>query len=190
MPRHWDEGLDYEKTYKRLVNHLRALREDATEKGLVRRFYTMVLLTQLRNGSRVGEAIDMVCHAMRTGERDARVRVEKRSDGETRRMILPDEITRLDLLQTRAVCEERLARGKRWLVSLISTYARRRLGFNTHSLRYAFITHLSRHGYSPQVIAKITGHKRLDFILSYTQEKLADKILENLPGLKTGKRKR
>jgi len=54
------------------------------------------------------------------------------------------------------------------------------LGINRHSLRYAFITYLLRKGISPSLIAKITRHKNLNYILTYTQQKTADKILEKL----------
>ncbi|MEM4155997.1 MAG: hypothetical protein QXQ38_04645 [Archaeoglobaceae archaeon] len=48
-------------------------------------------------------------------------------------------------------------------------------------MRYAFISYLAKRGVSPQIIAKITRHSKLDMILNYTQEKLADEILIKLP---------
>ncbi|RLF23437.1 MAG: hypothetical protein DRN15_06345 [Thermoprotei archaeon] len=62
----------------------------------------------------------------------------------------------------------------------VQLYARKELGINRHSLRYAFITYLLRKGISPSLIAKITRHKNLNYILTYTQQKTADKILEKL----------
>jgi hypothetical protein len=35
-------------------------------------------------------------------------------------------------------------------------------------------------GVSPSIIAKITKHSRLDYILTYTQEKTAEEILRKL----------
>jgi len=35
------------------------------------------------------------------------------------------------------------------------------MSFNTHSLRYAFITHLLRPSHSPSIAAKIMGHSPL-----------------------------
>jgi len=41
-------------------------------------------------------------------------------------------------------------------------YCRRAYGFNTHSLRYAFVSYLLKRGVSPSIAAKITGHRSLD----------------------------
>ena len=53
----------------------------------------------------------------------------------------------------------------------------RLLGVNTHTLRYAYITYLIRKGYNPSLIAKITHHSNLNYILTYTQRKQAEMIL-------------
>ena len=62
----------------------------------------------------------------------------------------------------------------------LKVYSKCTYGFNTHSLRYAFITYLLRQGVSPSIIAKITKHSRLDYILTYTQEKTAEEVLRKL----------
>jgi site-specific recombinase XerD len=59
----------------------------------------------------------------------------------------------------------------------IAVYTRKTYGFNTHALRYAFITHLLKKGVSPSIIARITGHASLDYILHYTELKTAEDIL-------------
>ncbi len=55
----------------------------------------------------------------------------------------------------------------------------RLLGINTHTLRYSYITYLIRKGYNPSLIAKITHHSNLNYILTYTQRKQAEFILYN-----------
>ena len=62
----------------------------------------------------------------------------------------------------------------------LKIYSKCTYGFNMRSMRYAFITYLLRQGVSPSIIAKITKHVRLDYILTYTQEKTAEEILRKL----------
>jgi len=49
----------------------------------------------------------------------------------------------------------------------------------SHALRYAFITHLLKKGVSPSIIARITGHTSLNYILHYTETKTAEDILSS-----------
>jgi len=51
---------------------------------------------------------------------------------------------------------------------------------NTHSFRYALISFLAKNGTDPAIIAKITGHKKLDRIVQYTQMKDAVEIQRRL----------
>jgi len=62
----------------------------------------------------------------------------------------------------------------------VKTYFRRTYEFNTHSLRYAFITHLLRLSHSPSIVAKIMGHRSLDHILHYTEVEVAEEVLADL----------
>jgi integrase len=62
----------------------------------------------------------------------------------------------------------------------VKVYAKKVLGINTHSLRYARITHMLRNSISPSIVAKITGHKKLDYILTYTQIKTVEEALKNI----------
>ena len=166
----WDKGLDYEKTYRQILNHYREATRDTTKA------YDIILLTQLRNGSRLSEAINFLNMIIETKpfKREAYVKVEKRKDGHERQMILPEEISRQELMRVSYVIKE----ANRWKVS---EYCRRTYGFNTHALRYAFISYLTKKGVAPQLIAKITGHKTLDYILYYTQQQKAEEILKKLP---------
>ena len=177
----WDQGLDYEKTYKLLLKDLEEARSKSGPMALKRKLYLIILLAQLRNGSRIGEAIDFIHDISKDFKREALVKVEKRKDNHERLMVLPKEITKTDILTVKGLLQEELERyGKKGLVVKISTWVKNRYGFNTHSLRYAFVSYLAKKGYPPQLIAKITGHRRLDYILHYTQEKVAKKILREL----------
>jgi len=166
----WDKGLDYEKTYKQILKHMKEATRDTTKA------YDIILLTQLRNGSRLTEAINFLKKIIETKpfKRQAYIKVEKRKDSHERQMVLPEEIDKRELLRVAYVIKE----ANRWKVS---GYCKRTYGFNTHSLRYAFISYLSKKGVSPQIIAKITGHKTLDYIIYYTQQVQAEELLKNLP---------
>ena len=88
-------------------------------------------------------------------------------------MVLPEEISKQELMRVSYVIKE----ANKWKVS---NYCRRTYGFNTHALRYALISYLSQKGVAPQLIAKITGHKTLDYILYYTQQQKAEEILKDI----------
>jgi len=54
--------------------------------------YDVVLLIQLRNGSRVGEAVEATVRFCASGQDLVLVRVEKHKDGDQRLMVLPEEL--------------------------------------------------------------------------------------------------
>ena len=84
MPRAWDLGLDYDMAYRRLLAHIRGGRGNPC--------YDAILLIQLRNGSRVSEAVRAFKEFVRRRSVEAVVRVSKRRDGATRLMVLPREL--------------------------------------------------------------------------------------------------
>ena len=166
----WDSGLDFLETYQKILSHLNRTRKPQD----------VVLLIQLRNGSRVGEAVEALREFCNTGKSEVLVRVEKhKNPNDLRTMVLPEELRKG---QGRVLLEQACA----WLSGVekpkeaIKSYCRRTYGFNTHSLRYAFITYLSRKGLPPQIIAKITFHKDINLISSYTQRKTAEDLLRDL----------
>ena len=145
------------------------------------RCYDAVLLLQLRNGARISEAIRGFLAYLR-GEAKyhprsrklvVQVQVSKKKKPEERLIVIPEELKDMDLSECKALMGEDPLRLKR----RIEQYARDKYGFNTHSLRYAFITYLLIRGVNPSIVAKITRHSRLDFILRYTQEKAAEDLL-------------
>jgi site-specific recombinase XerD len=94
-------------------------------------------------------------------------------------MVLPEELRGKEGRELLAKACLRLSRVKAPRVD-IADYAKKTYGFNTHALRYAFVTYLLRRGVSPSIIAKITGHRSLDYILHYTEVKTAEDILSSL----------
>jgi len=163
----WDRGVDFEAAKARLESRLSRAKSD-TEYA-----YLAILLVQLLNGARVSEACEAVQIYARTAETRVRVKVRKQKSPAERLIVIPRGI---DLRRVAWVADVDLER----LVERVKFYARTRLGLNTHSLRYAFITHMAKRGVSAQLIAKMTGHKTLSHILHYTQKIEAEKILEEI----------
>ncbi|MEM4454829.1 MAG: tyrosine-type recombinase/integrase [Thermofilaceae archaeon] len=168
MVKKWDKGVDFEVAYERLLRLVKRERRPKLKA------YAFILLTQLRNGSRVSEAVRAFKEYVLTGRREVEVPLSKKKKAEKRLMVIPDaELDRSSVVDLLDVSDKLLT----WRVK---KYAEKRLGINTHSLRYAFITYLLRQGVNPAVVAKITGHSKLDFILHYTQAKEAERLLRDL----------
>jgi integrase len=168
-PRTWDKGIEYEYAYTRLSRLLSSRRTKT-------RCYSAVLLLQLRNGLRIGEAVDAFTTFVKTGKREFTVFVEKKRRPVERLVVVPPELDD----NIRLACLDLAHVDRKVLINRIKNWCRNVLGFNTHSLRYAFITYLLRMGVNPSIIAKITKHSKLDFILNYTQSKTAELILRNM----------
>jgi len=171
QPKSWDYSVDYEKAYRELVRLVQ------TEKDGYTKCYAAIALTALRNGSRIGEAIEAFKEFLSTSKTKIYVKVEKHKRKEDYRlMIIPKELVEEDF----SICRELLGKSKDHIRANVNKYLHRRLGINAHSLRYAFITYMLRKGVSPSIIAAITGHKNLNMILKYTEKKTAENILEGL----------
>jgi hypothetical protein len=171
-----------EEAFPKMPPHL------ARKKVLARIFHLSVLLTQLRNASRISEAVEAVMFWLETNRTRLMVRVRKRGyitrkgkeKGKKpqpvyRRMFIPEEIIDYrELLQEYVKdtpLEKLTNRVKAWTKLTFQA-------FSTHALRYAKITDLVVKGYNPALIAKVTKHKTLDLLIEYTQEREAEEILE------------
>ena len=164
--RGWDACVDYREAYSQILGHLYKTGHP----------WDVVLLVQLRNGSRIGEAIEATKAFCGTKAASVRVRIEKHKEGDQRLMVLPEELRGKEGRELLAQACLRLAKVKN-PKSAVKVYCKATYGFNTHSLRYAYITYLLSKGVNPSLVAKITGHKNLSYILHYTQLKTAEDIL-------------
>jgi len=161
----WDQGLDYEKTRKKLER----LYKNTIGKEKV---YIATLLIQLTNGLRVREAWRSLQHFLRTREREFTLVPGKK--GNPRPVRIPNIIKYHE--EWKWILQVPPAKARKRLYY----YTRKHLHTNTHSLRYALVGYLAKKGVAPQIIAKITGHKKLDRILQYTQMIRAEEILSQL----------
>ena len=179
----WDYGVDYEVAYRELV---KLLKNSDSSKGYAK-CYAAISLIALRNGARIGEAIEAFRKFLQgdaTTKRldDGRValvtqvRVEKHKKEDYRLIVFPAEV----LEQNFDTCMQLVAKGKDVVRAYVNKWLREKLGINCHSLRYSFITHMLKRGVSPAVIASITRHRNLNTILKYVQEKVAERELLQL----------
>jgi integrase len=161
--------VEYRKAYGEILGHLYKTGNP----------WDIVLLIQLRNGARVGEAIEAAKAFCESKATTVRVRIEKHQGNDTRLMVLPEELRGKegrDYLAKVCLRFTKVRNPK----SAVKEYCRATYKFNTHSLRYAFITYMLSKGINPSFVAKITGHKNLSHILHYTELKTAEDILLSL----------
>ncbi len=171
----WDMGVGYEELKRRIILSINNIRNKEGLKATIRLAYLIVYAIQLRNGSRISEAVEGFNkflnnkYSVKNGRKVVEVKVRKKKTEDMRLLIYPEFIPFV-----------LLEKVKRYRVEVnevrAKVYAKRILGVNTHTLRYARITYLLEKGVNPSIVAKITHHSKLDFILNYTQEKVAEKV--------------
>jgi len=165
----WDKGLDYESTYTRLLRKINSVRSSKT------RCYLVIALIQLRNGSRISEAIRSFKEWVRSSKTEIYVRVSKKKRVEDRLMIIPSEVE-----QYRLTCVELLDISDKAIRERVRATLYYYFKTNTHSLRYAFITYLLRSGVNPALVSKLIRHSRLDTLMHYIQVKESDRVLREM----------
>jgi hypothetical protein len=85
----WDKAGD-KYTFESMLNVLRTKMEKS--KNDKEYTYWAILLTQLVNGARIGEAVTAFLEFAKTGRREVRVRVEKQKAENLRLVIIPENI--------------------------------------------------------------------------------------------------
>lgn len=164
----WDWGVDYEAARKLIEKAL----AKAEGKG---KCYSAIALIQLRNGTRVSEAVDAFMQFLATSAETVQVRVRKKKKEEYRMVVIPEAVRGNE--EIREVCRELLNEDQFKVTERVRWWVREHFKFSTHALRYAFITEAYRRGWDHAVIAKITRHRNPSLLQHYVQQKLAEKIL-------------
>ena len=162
----WDKGIAFEYAYAKIKKQFQK------SKKPTHRVYNAILLIQVRNGCRISEAVDAFIEFVKTKKFEVLTRVAKKKNAEERLIVIPSELRNENFND----CIDIIADRKK-LLTRVKVFCLRKYGFNTHSLRYAFITYLLRNGIETPIVAKITKHSKLDMILKYTQEKTAEAVL-------------
>lgn len=139
----------------------------------------VISLITLRNACRISESIEAIFKFINNKNlKVVIVPIAKRKDGATREIYLPKEITK-DFLEY----IERIITGSDplKLQSKIRTYLIDTYGFNNHSLRYAAINYLILEKNIPlPIVSKTVGHKSMNMLITYTQNKNVSSLLESL----------
>lgn len=167
----WDYGVDFLEAKKVLAAAYKQLYDMNL---MPYEAYVAILLIQLINGSRIKEAIRAFKTFVETGQREFQLQAEKQ--GNLRFFIIPD------VIKPKVTYRSVLTINDKLLEDRIRKFTSRYLKTNTHSLRYALISYLAKNAVDPAIIAKITGHKKLDRIITYTQTKDAIELLRRLSG--------
>jgi len=165
----WDKGISFDYAYQRILSRLR-------NPGRTNPCYALIALIQLANGSRASEAVRAFQQYLKTREAKLSVKLSKKKTAAERLMVIPQTVQRADV----SACIDMAVVDEKRLTLRYKVWVKRNLGLNSHSLRYAFVTHLVAAGLEPTIVAKITGHSKLDFILHYTQRKRAEGLLEEV----------
>lgn len=175
----WDKGVKYEEVKDVVTEVVRKYKDDDRIRSVKKLAYAVIAAIQLRNGARCSEACEAFENFVsgkfetKDGKRVTYVRVRKKKDEVFREIYYP-EFVAFDVIK-------RLKNYKLEISTKAYKVACPRLfKVNTHSLRYARITWLLERGVNPSIVAKITKHSKLDFILDYTQEKIAEKVNKEL----------
>lgn len=183
----WDKGMSYDEIVKRVSQVGKDIKfnrcpENIGRRKIARAIHYFLAMIQLRNGCRISEASRSFIAWLDNGDRKLKVKLSKKRRYEERMIIIP--FTRV------APCWRTLFKG--YLASfkiddeeaLAKELSRKskifwsKEGVNTHNIRYAFVTYLSKKGYPPQVIAKVIGLSKYDIIVTYTQKHYANELLE------------
>jgi hypothetical protein len=165
----WDYSVDFLEAKKVLIYAYKQLFDMNLMPYEV---YVAILLIQLINGSRIKEAIRAFKTFIEAGQREFQLQAEKH--GNTRFFFIPD------IIRNRLTYKSILTIDDEKLEARIRMFALKYLRCNTHSLRYALISFLAKNAVDPAIIAKLTGHKKMDRIIQYMQTKDVVEILRKL----------
>lgn len=175
----WDRGLELDSLVRRLL----AVRERCLSRNSLKCVaYVDILLIQAFNGLRISEAIECSLKWVESGVREVGVRVAKKKRETHRLCIIPPVLTNKDrdVLRILATTDPSVIKRR------IKSYAINRLGFNTHSIRYAWIAYMLENGVDPITISKTLKHSRVETLLEYARALRYDSILTPLFKSKTG----
>lgn len=191
----FDRGVDYVTMRDKLKDAYKKLHDDYNS-GLVRKvIYTLIAMIQLRNGSRISEAVEAFKGFMNNPDHlDTKVMVKiaksktrkiKKDTGEAfmtktryRKMAFPVEWVIIPIVGLEEI-KEFLNTDKGNLKKRVLDHLLKNYNCNTHSLRYACINYLLyTQNKQTTVVAKFVGHSNVNQLVRYTQNQEADKLFD------------
>lgn len=174
----FDKGVNYSDAHKKFTDEINNIysKDYINQHELKRLAYLVISLIQLQNGSRISETIEATRQFMADLEiKIAVITIAKRKDGFRRKILLPELIT-ADILER--IKPEIKNDSIEELSKKIRMFLTRHYGWNTHSLRYALINYLAIEKKTPiNLVSKLVGHKNMNQLLTYTQNKHVDELL-------------
>ena len=173
----FDKGVNYSDAHKKFSDGIITIYSNYINQHELKRLtYLVISLVQLQNGSRISETIEAVRKFVLDPEsKVAVIRIAKRKDGFKRKMLLPELITKEILERIKPQIKNNTIEE---LSKKIRMFLTRHYGWNTHSLRYALINYLAIEKKTPiNLVSKLVGHKNMNQLLTYTQNKHVDELL-------------
>lgn len=207
LPKTHDRGIDLQDIKVRMLEELAKEKTNYTSSRYKKRagknvIYLLIELIQLRNGSRISEAITAFRRFMEVGiEQKVWVKISKSESvkhikdiqtGEKktittkpryREIMFPppswiDREGLADILASLKKTHKNIIEYNRLRYNIVG-YMNRRFNCNTHSLRYAFINYmLYVEKRNENAVAKFVGHANVNQLMRYTQQKNCDAIHE------------
>lgn len=193
----FDRGIDYQNIKKKLVKRakyiLACLQHKKKNIQIKRLIYLIVACIQLRNGSRISEAVKSFFLFMKNGiDKRVIVKISKtgaiktnkkgekiRTKERFREMTWPNWISNeiYEILANCKLVNIFLSTGT--LKKRVLDYLRINFNCNTHSLRYAFINYALYILKRPMNdVAKFVGHANTAQMVTYTQKKNSDQLFD------------
>ena len=184
----WDRGADYDDLKEKLIKCYLAFGEERTRK----KTYCWIALLQLYNACRISESCLAFKQFVEQGWSGGKVSV-KISKSESLK-VFKDGEKKLTKPRFRDIVNIPLDWGVKpdivffnettplpdSIKSNVLTWMLSTFKINTHSLRYATINKLVSMGKPLNVISKFIGHRNLNMLLTYTQQKEVQKAQAGL----------
>jgi integrase len=179
----FDKGIDFHFANKIFLGKMKELRTDLKNDYNLHKVKALsnivISLITLRNACRISESLEATFKFLNNKNlKVVIVPIAKRKDGATREIYLPKEISKdtLEYIDKVITGVDPLK-----LQSKIRTYLIDNFGFNNHSLRYAAINYLILEKNIPlPIVSKTVGHKSMNMLITYTQNKNVSSLLESL----------
>jgi site-specific recombinase XerC len=199
----FDRGVDFLDMKQKLIDKLATLYDklnlEESEKCQAiicnQICYIMIAIIQLRNGSRICEAVNAFIKFVNGTSTDTRVVVKiAKSDGakydrKTKKMIkhkpryreicFPDWIDQDIFEEIKSLHGEKIIEKKDKLMQRVRDFMLKYFECNTHSLRYSFINHMLYTEKRNMVdVAKFVGHSTVNQLVTYCQTKNTNQIFD------------
>jgi integrase len=202
----FDRGIDFNTIKNKLIKEYDAIKTKITELDDQHKFYErrkkmlfhkmiycMVALVQLRNGSRISEAVEAFKKFIKCRDLNDKILVkiaksesikykketkeQFKTKARYRKMMFPNDWIEIDDID----CVNRYTTivPNKKLQKRVLDYLLKYFNCNTHSLRYAFINYmLFDLKKEMSVVAKFVGHTNVQQLVTYTQQKHCDKLFD------------